>query len=138
MPFFNQLNQNRNLNFGLSLSVPVFDAFKTKNNINRLKLDLENKQSELHKTKVEREKVLTLAIQEYYKSAKEYQVLQVQHAALEKNYNAMKERYDIGVTTAMEYNKALLDYNVAEANVIKAKYTLMYNGEVIKVLKGER
>lgn len=138
MPFFNQLNQNRNLNFGLSLSVPVFDAFKTKNNINRLKLDLENKQSELNKTKVEREKVLTLAIQEYYKSAKEYQVLQVQHAALEKNYNAMKERYDIGVTTAMEYNKALLDYNVAEANVIKAKYTLMYNGEVIKVLKGER
>lgn len=138
MPFFSQLNQNRNLNFGLSLSLPVFDAFKTKNNINRLKLDLENKQSELHKTKVEREKVLTLAIQEYHKSVKEYQVLQVQHAALETNYKAMKERYDIGVTTAMEYNKALLDYNVAESNVIKARYILMYNGVVIKVLRGEK
>ncbi|MBL1408062.1 hypothetical protein [Sphingobacterium faecale] len=46
--------------------------------------------------------------------------------------------YDIGVTTAMEYNKALLDYNVAEANVIKARYILMYNGEVIKVLRGEK
>ncbi|ERJ60880.1 hypothetical protein M472_19175 [Sphingobacterium paucimobilis HER1398] len=30
-----------------------------------------------------------------------------------------------------------MDYDVAEANVIKAKYTLMYNGEVIKVLRGE-
>lgn len=138
MPFFNQLNQSWNLNFGLSLSVPVFDTFKTKININQLKLNLENKQSEPHKTKVEREKVLTLAIQEYYKSAKEYQVLQVQHAALETNYKAMKEHYDIDVTTAMEYNKALLDYNVAEANVIKARYTLMYNGEVIKVLMGEK
>lgn len=49
----------------------------------------------------------------------------------------MKKRYDIGVTTAMEYNKALADYKVAEANVINAKYTLMYNGEVIKVLRGE-
>lgn len=38
----------------------------------------------------------------------------------------------------MEYNKALLDYNLAEANVIKAKYTLMYNGEVIKMLRGEK
>lgn len=79
-----------------------------------------------------------MAIQEYYKSAKEYQGLQIQYAALEKNYNAMKERYDIGVTTAMEYNKALLDYNVVEPNVIKAKYTLMYNGEVIRGLKGEK
>lgn len=138
MPFWTQADQNRSLNFGLSLSIPVFDGFKTRNNFSRLKLDLENKQSVLNKVKTEREKVLLLAIQEYQKSVKEYQVLQVQHHALEKNFYAMKERYDIGETSAMEYNKALLDYNVAETNVIKAKYTLMYNMEVIRVLKGER
>ncbi|NSL88808.1 TolC family protein [Chitinophaga sp. Mgbs1] len=138
MPFGDQINQNRALNFGLSLSMPVFDGFKTRNNISRLKLDLENKHSELNKVKVEREKVLALAFQEYRKSVKEYQVLQVQYRALEKNYQAVKERYDIGETNAMDYNKALLDYNVAAANVIKARYTLMYNVEVIRVLQGER
>ena len=138
MPFFNQVNQNKALNFGLSISVPVFDGFKTKNNISKLKFDLKIKQSELNKVKVEREKVLIIAIQEHQKSLKEYQVLQVQYHALEKNYHAMKERYDIGETNAMDYNKALLDYNVSEANVVKAKYTLMYNVEVIRVLKGER
>ncbi|MCW3467003.1 TolC family protein [Chitinophaga nivalis] len=138
MPFGDQVNQNKALNFGVSLSMPVFDAFKTRNNISRLKLDLQQKQSELNKVKTEREKVLIMATQEYQKSVKEYQVLQVQYHALEKNYQAMKERYDIGETSAMEYNKALLDYNVAAANVIKAKYTLMYNVEVLRVLRGER
>lgn len=87
---------------------------------------------------IEREKVMNLAIQEYYKSIREHQVLQAQYTALEKNFNAVKELYDLGITSAMEYNKALLDYNVAESNVIKIKYTLMYNGEVIKILRGER
>src|SRR5690606_24762136 len=126
------------LNFGLTLSMPIFDGFKTKTNINRLKLEVDNRQSQLNKTMIEREKVMNLAIQEYYKSIIEHQVLQAQYTALEKNFNAVKELYDLGITSAMEYNKALLDYNVAESNVIKIKYTLMYNGEVIKILRGER
>src|SRR5690606_25094066 len=121
MPFFNQINQDRNLNFGLSLSVPIFDAFKTKNNINRLQIDLKSKYSELHKIKIERQKILILAEQEYQRSIKEHEVQLIQQAAQEKNLSAVKERYDIGVSNAIEYNKAILDFNIAEANVIKAK-----------------
>lgn len=134
MPFWNQVNQNRNLNFGLSLSIPIFDAFKTKNNINRLKIDLETKQSERNKIKTEREKIWILALQEYNKSVKEYEVLQIQLSAQEKNLIAIKERYDIGVSNAIEYNKALLDYNISESNVIKGRYTIIFNLETLKLL----
>jgi outer membrane protein len=137
MPFWNQFNQNRNLNFGLSLSMPIFDAFKTKNNISRLKIDLETKQSELNKIKTEREKIWFLALQEYNKSWREHEILQVQLFAQEKNLLAIKERYDIGVSNAIEYNKALLDYNISESNAIKGKYTLIYNSQVLELLKGD-
>ena len=136
MPFFNQINQNRNLNFGLSLNVPIFDAFKTKNNINRLKIDLKSKYSELHKIKIERQKILILADQEYQRSIKEHEVQLIQQAAQEKNLSAVKERYDIGISNAIEYNKAILDFNIAEANVIKAKYTIIFNLVTLKILNG--
>jgi len=137
MPFFSQFYQNRSMNFGISVNVPIFDSFKTKNNITRMKLELEKRQSELNKTKVNREKIIILANQQYHKSVKEYQVLQTQSSSLEKNYYAMQKRYAIGVATAMEYNKSLLDYNIAEANVIKSRYNLMYNYEMIRVLIGQ-
>ena len=135
MPFFNQINQNRNLNFGLSLSIPIFDAFKTKNNINRLKIDIKTKYSELNKIKIERQKILILAEQEYQRSIKEHMVQLTQKSAQEKNLSAVKERYDIGVSNAIEYNKAILDFNLSEANVIKAKYTIIFNLETLKILK---
>lgn len=135
LPFWNQVNQNRNLNFGISLSVPIFDAFKTKNNINKLKIELKTKQSALSKIKTEREKIRILAIQEYHKSVKEYEVLLIQLLAQEKNLSAIKERYDVGVSNAIDYNKALLDFNVSEANVIKSKYTIIFNLETLKILK---
>jgi len=134
--FFNQLNKNKNFNFGLSLSIPLFDGFKSKNNINRLKLDLNKKQSELKKIIVENEKIIEFATQELKKSIKEFQVIKVKHSALEKSYLAIYERYKIGVNTSMDYNKALLEYNISTSNLIRAKYIQMYNEEVIKVLKG--
>lgn len=134
MSFFSQFNKNRNLNFGLSFSVSVFDGFKTRNNLKRLKLDLESKEIELQKKIVEREKILTLAISDFNKSVKEYQGVKKQLIALQKNYNAMNELYNAGVTTAMEFNKALLDYNIAELNTIKAKYMLIYHIEVVTLL----
>lgn len=136
MPFWNQFNKNRNLNFGLSLSMPIFDAFKTKNNISRLKIDLQTKQSEFNKVKTEREKIWILALQEYNKSQQEYEVLQVQLSAQENNLIAIKERCDIGVSNTIEYNRALLDYNISESNVIKGKYTLIYNIHVLSLLRG--
>ncbi|WP_160069129.1 TolC family protein [Sphingobacterium bovisgrunnientis] len=136
MPFWNQINQNRNLNFGLSLSLPIFNAFKTKNNISRFKIDLESKQTELKKVETERQKIFVLAVQEYHKSIKEQEVQLTQMSAQQKNLVAVKERYDIGVSNAIEYNKALLEFNLAEANVIKSKYTIIYNLETLKILEG--
>jgi hypothetical protein len=46
----------------------------------------------------------------------------------------MKERYALGLTTAMDLAKALLDYNLAELSLIRAKYLIIYNQEVLKIL----
>ncbi|MEN5231837.1 TolC family protein [Sphingobacterium faecium] len=134
MPFWKQVNNNRSLNLGISLTMNIFDGSKRKHNLNRMKFNLESKKSELISISVEREKILLLANQEYKKAVSEFQVLQAQNISLAKNYNAVKESYDHGVINAIDYNKALLDYNLAEFNVIKAKYTMLYNMHVLNLL----
>lgn len=134
MPFLDQVNNNRSLNLGISLSVSIFDASKRKHNLNRMKFDLETKKSELASVSREIEKILLLASYEYKKSVNEYQVLQAQNISLANNYQAVKESYDHGVINSIDYNKALLDYNLAEFKVIKAKYTMLYNMHVLSIL----
>ena len=134
MPFWNQVDQNKSLYLGLSLSMPIFDGFKTKSNINRAKLTLDLQKNELDKTLKDQEKILLMARQEYNRSHKEYQVVQTQSLSLKKSYEAMKERYEIGMASSMDYSKALLDYNISEFNLIRAKYSVLYNQEILKVL----
>ncbi|TJY67721.1 TolC family protein [Sphingobacterium alkalisoli] len=134
MPFWNQVDQNKSLYLGLSLSMPIFDGFKTKSNINRAKLTLDLQKNELDKTLKDQEKILLMARQEYNRSHKEYQVVQTQSLSLKKSFEAMKERYEIGMASSMDYSKALLDYNISEFNLIRAKYNVLYNQEILKVL----
>lgn len=134
MTFGNQVKQNKSFNFGISLTMPVFDGFKTKNNITKLKIELETKKSIFKKTKDEREKVYRLAIQEYSRSLTELKLHELQKDALERNFKAIKERYALGVSNAMEFNKAQLDLNLSELNLIKSTYTCRFNYQVLKVL----
>lgn len=134
MPFWNQVAQNKSLYLGLSLSMPIFDGFKMRGNINRSKLAFELQKSELDKVQRDQEKILHMAKQEYNRSYKEYQVTQTQSLSLKKSFEAMKERYDIGMASSTDYSKALLDYNVSRFNLIRAEYRVLYNQEILKVL----
>ncbi|MGM1431257.1 TolC family protein [Sphingobacterium lactis] len=134
MAFGDQLIQNKSFNFGITLSMPVFEGFKTKNNITRLQLGLEIKKSMFNKIRDEREKVYELALMEYTRSLSELKLHEIQKEALEKNFNAITERYELGVSNAMEYNKAQLDLNISELNLIKSMYNCKVNYQVLKIL----
>ena len=134
MPFINQVNQNRSLYFGVSLSLPILDGFRVKSEISKAHIYLEQSKNELNKINMTQNSIFLNSIKEYEHSLKEYKVYQQQLASTKTSYEAMKNRYDLGLTTAMDLAKALLDYNLAELNLIRAKYLIIYNQEVLKVL----
>lgn len=134
MLFFDQLRQNKFFYIGLSLNVPLFDAFQTKGNIKKVNLNLKLQKNELKKVRSEEEKIWHLAWQEYRKSIKEHQSLQLTFESAAASYEAMKERYDAGVSSYFELSTMLMERNVAEFNLIKSKYTMLYATEVIQLL----
>lgn len=134
MPFGSQVEQNKSFNFGVSLTIPIFDGFKTKNNISKLRLQLEERKSKYNKIRAEKEKVYQIAVQEYKRGLLELNLHRVQKAALERNFNAIKERYEIGASNAMEFNKAQLDLNLSELRLINSTYICKLNFQVLKIL----
>lgn len=134
MLFFDQLSQNKFLYIGFSLNVPLFDAFQTKGSIKKTKLNIKIQEKELNKIRLEEEKIWNLAWQEYRKSIKEHQSLQLTFESAAASYEAMKERYDAGVSSYFELSTTLMERNVAEFNLIKSKYTMLYAAEVIQLL----
>ncbi|MGO1595007.1 MAG: TolC family protein [Sphingobacterium sp.] len=134
MPFWNQVNQNRSLYFGLSLAVPLFDGFRIRSAKNKANLQVLIQTNERDKVRMEQEKIYRQATQELHRSIEEYKVAQKQFNSLKTALNAMSERYKLGVASSVDFAKALLDHNLAEFNVITTKYNSLYNNKVLKVL----
>lgn len=134
MPFWNQVDQNRALYFGLSLNIPILDGFRVKSDINRAKIQIQIQQNELEKTKLEQEKIYRLAYQDYEQARQEFVASQTRYTSLKRALEAMKERYDLGIATALDFSKSVLDHNMAEFSVISAKYNLLLSVEILNVL----
>lgn len=135
MPFLDQVNQNKSLYLGLSLNIPILNGFRVRSNIARATINLEQAKVDQQQTAISQRKTYKSAQQEYRTALKQYQLYQKQASSTSASYDAMQERYDLGLTTAMDLAKALLDYNLSELNVIRAKYLLLYHQEVLKILK---
>lgn len=134
MPFWNQVNQNRSLYFGLSLSVPLFDGFRLRSAKNKANLQILIQTNEREKTRIEQEKIYRQVEQELYRSKQEYRVAQKQLKSLRTALDAVSKRYDLGVASSLDFTRALLDHNLAEFKVITAKYNFLYNNEMLNIL----
>lgn len=135
MPFLDQVNQNKSLYLGLSLNIPILNGFRARSNMARATINLEQAKVDQQQTAINQRKTYKSAQLEYRTALKQYQLYQKQASSTSASYDAMKERYDLGLTTAMDLAKTLLDYNLSELNVIRAKYLLLYHQEVLKILK---
>lgn len=134
MPFWDQASQNKALNIGFNLSIPILNGFMKRSAINRSKINILQRQKEKEKVSMEQERSRLTANQDLQTAFKEYYGANVQLRTLKKTLDAMSERFHIGVASSTEFSKALLDYNQSEFNLIRARYMLMYRNKVIDLL----
>ncbi len=119
---YQTLNQNYSWRYGLSLSLPIFDGFKTKSDI----------QSSHSNVKITEENVVD-AKRNVLKNVKNYYVelvnnldlikmLKVNLIAAEKNVELAQERYSVGAGTLLETITARVQYTTARIWLVRAIY----------------
>lgn len=137
IPFGTQLKNNYSAGLGLSLSIPIFNRFDTKNNIRLSKIEMDNAKLDLENTK----KSLYKEIQQAWFNATKANVQYNSSADVVKNseeaFRFAEEKYNNGKATLYEFNQAKMNLASARSNQLQAKYNLLFCIKILDFYKGE-
>ena len=134
--FGEQLKNNFSQYIGLSLSIPIFNRFQTRNNVRTARISLENQQLQLDNTK----KTLYKEIQQVYYNAVNAQSKEKSSSeALQSSLDAfklMQAKYENGKATITEFNESKNNYLKSESDLVQARYELLYQHALIEFYRG--
>jgi outer membrane protein len=132
-----QLSDNFNQRIGLTLSVPIFDNFRTKSQVAQSKAAL--MQTELSK-KAEQLTLSQTLVQEYQNVISlysQYKANNVGQDAYYKTYMAYKAKFNLGAATVVDLLQQQNNYLNALNGFIQSKYGFLLNRKILDVYMGE-
>ena len=135
--FGSQLSNRFRQQIGLTLSIPIFDNFRTKSQVVRNKAALT--QAELSR----KEQQLTLSqtfIQEYQNVISfysQYRANNISQDAYHKTYMAYKAKFDVGAATVVDLLQQQNNYLNALNGFIQSKYGFLLNRKILDVYMDE-
>ena len=129
--FSRQMKNNYSTNFGLSLSIPIFDGLSTYNSVRRAKVQRITAQLQYD----EAEQNLYKTIQQAYYQAdgaqKKLKASETASETADKAFEAMREKYNIGRATPTEYEQTKTRALRAKAECIQARYEMIMRARIL-------
>lgn len=120
--FAQQMRDNYSTMIGFSLSIPIFDAFSTRNNVRRAKVQALTAQLQLQDTETQLYKDIQQAYHRAIAARSSYDVGLKTEEASEVSFLAMKEKYELGRATPTEFEQAKTQYLTSTISRIQAHY----------------
>lgn len=134
--FRQQMGDNFSKYVGLSLSVPLFNRFETRNRVRTARLQRENYALQLEDAR----KTLYKEIQQaWYNATAAESKFTSSNAAAEASAEAFRltnEKYNNGQATAVEYNEAKQNLLKAQSDELQAKYDYLFRTKILDFYAG--
>ena len=135
-PFGEQLKNNFSQYVGLSLNVPIFQGFATRNRVRTAELTLKGQQIQLESVK----KSLYKEIQQAYYNAvtaqARYAGSRESAASALQHYELTEEKYKVGKAGIADYNDARNSWLRAESEHIQARFQCLYQTKLLDFYRG--
>lgn len=127
-----QMRHNFAKQLGFSLSVPIFDAFSTRNNVKRAVLQQENARLELENTRNQLYKSIMQAHAQAVGAAKKQESSEKAVASALAAFKAMQVKYNNGKANNTEFEKAKSDYTSALLQEMQARYERILRARILE------
>lgn len=127
-----QMRNNFSTYLGLRLSVPIFDAFATRNAVKRARLQQTSAQLELDRRQTDLYKNIQLA---YTQAAGARDRFRTSEVTLEKtrlSFDAVREKYSLGRATSDEFEQAKNNLFRVEVALIQARYEYLLRHRLLQ------
>ncbi|MBN8857187.1 MAG: TolC family protein [Sphingobacteriales bacterium] len=132
-----QLKNNFGQSFGIGLSVPIFNGWSARANIERAKMDIRNKELIVEQDTLKLKQDIYTAFNQARGSFQTFNARQKEVATAERSFGLATKRYEIGVMQTIEWltNQANL-YN-ARINLLIAQFDYVFKMKVLEFYKGQ-
>ena len=131
-----QLDVHGSKSIGLSLSIPIFNGWQARTSVKNSKLQYQNTQLELQQAK----NSLLKEIQQVYVNAqaalKRYESSQKAVGSADESFRYVKEKFDLGIVTPLEYNESKNRLTQAQSTFIQAKYEYLFRMKILDFYYG--
>ena len=121
---------------GFQLNVPIFNRFSTRNNVKRSKINVENAKYLLEQAELDLESTVYQAYNDAKNAKKSYEAANKTEEARQLAFDYSRERYNVGLINAFDFNQSKVQYENAQSDAIRAKYDYLFKLKVLEFYFG--
>jgi outer membrane protein len=136
LPLFDQFSNNKGQNFGVSLNVPIFNGFATRNNVERSKVALERAKLNLSQQELDVERNVFTAYSDANAAKESFEAAEITLEARSLSFNYAKERYEVGLMNVFDFNQAQTLLVNAQSEVLRTKYDYLFRTKILEFYFG--
>ena len=135
--FFDQLSHNFSPYIGVSMSVPIFTRFQTRNSIRSARLNQELQQIQLDKTKQSLYKEIQQAYSNAVAAEAKYRSSTEAATAAEDAFRLVQAKYENGKATITEFNESRNQLLKTKSDCVQATYEYLFQSRLLDFYRGE-
>ncbi len=135
--FFNQLDNQLSYSLGLSVNIPIFNAFRTKNNVQRSVISKELSLINLENQKLQLQQTIEQAYVDAKAASKTYEAARISLDSQQEAFKNAQERYNFGALSLFDFDLVRNRLVSAESALIRAKYDFVFKTKVLQFYYGE-
>jgi len=136
MSFGKQLDLNGSEYIGLSLNIPIFNRFSTRNSIRQARLQIQNQELLLSDSQLQLQKQIEQAYWNAVKARDNYTSAQSAAKSTQLSYDYESERYAAGKSTAIDLQNTQTKLEKALSDQLQAKYEYLMRVKILEFYNG--
>lgn len=131
-----QFSNNKGQNFGVQLSVPIFNGFAVRNNVERSKIALDRAKINLEQQELDVERNVYTAYTDTNAAKESFEAAKTTLEARTLSHNYAKERYEVGLMNVFDFNQAQTLLVNAQSEVLRTKYDYLFRIKILEFYFG--
>lgn len=135
--FIDQLNNNYQHRFSLSLNVPLFNRWATKTAVQRARLTKENQELNLENTQFTLRQNIESSYIDALNAEKTYEAARKSVKATQIALEYAEKRFKIGTANSYDFEQAKNNYISSQVDLINAKYDYIFKVKVMEFYAGK-
>lgn len=133
-----QLKNNRFTSFDLSLRIPIFNSFQSRNRVKQAQLALKNTEIVAAATRTQLQQNIEQGYINMSSASDRYKTLLEQVVAYAESFRIAEVRFSSGLGTSIDYLTAKNNLDRAHINLINSKYDYVLRTKILDYYQGKQ